>query len=165
MVGLALTGCGQAAENIAERTLEEAAEAGGATGDVDVDIDTDGGEVSIDTDDGSVTVGGDGLPQTWPDDVPVTDGEIVAATSTTSGAEIISTVTVVTEEGVADVATTVKSDITEAGFSVVEENEATAGDGGTWQVVATRGSAGLQVQVVGSGSESTVTYTIAEPAS
>lgn len=56
-VALALAGCGKAAENLAERGLEEAIEreSGG-----EVDIDLGGGGFNVETDEGSIRVGDDG---------------------------------------------------------------------------------------------------------
>jgi len=50
---LILTACGSAAEELAERAIEN--ETGG---DVELDLDSDGGSVNIESDDGSLTIGG-----------------------------------------------------------------------------------------------------------
>ncbi|WP_370249515.1 hypothetical protein [Nocardioides sp.] len=69
----ALTGCGgdDAADNAAERQIEDAMASNGIEGDVDVED----GEVSVDTGDGSFSTGSD-LPDGFPADVPLVDGEV-----------------------------------------------------------------------------------------
>lgn len=84
-LGLVLTGCGNAAEEIAER----AAEAGGG-GDVDIEFDEDGetGEFTIESEDGSqtVNVGGGDLPSELT--IPIPDGyEVVASSVVEQGDE------------------------------------------------------------------------------
>lgn len=78
-VGLALAGCGSAAENLTERAIEEA---GG--GQVDVEMDEDGGSFSVQGEDGegSYQVSGDGsMPDDWPEDIPLPDGQVMGSSS------------------------------------------------------------------------------------
>ena len=71
-VALALTGCGQAAEQAAEEAAEQAIEAQGGG---DVEIDAEGGEFSVEGEDGSeFSVGSDELPDDFPADVPIPEG-------------------------------------------------------------------------------------------
>lgn len=61
-----LSACGNVAETVAEQVAEQA---GG--GNVDLDIDDDGGNVSIETDEGSMQIGSDlELPEDLAVDVP-----------------------------------------------------------------------------------------------
>lgn len=60
----------KAAENRAEDAIEDAS--GG-----DADVDIDGEKVEITTSEGTVTMGKGELPDGFPDDIPVIDGEIM----------------------------------------------------------------------------------------
>lgn len=68
------TSCGgdDVAENRAEDAIEDAS--GG-----DADVDIDGEQVEITTSEGTVTMGKGDLPDGFPDDIPVIDGEIALA--------------------------------------------------------------------------------------
>lgn len=75
---LLLTACGgdeEAAEKTAEKLIE-----GAASGDVDVDIDEDGEKVEIETDEGTISVG-KGLPDDFPEEITVLEGEVVSSSS------------------------------------------------------------------------------------
>ena len=70
----ALTGCGAAADKVAEKATEKAIES--QTGG-DVDVNTNGdGSFNIETDDGSLSIGTGKLPDGWPDDISITDTAI-----------------------------------------------------------------------------------------
>lgn len=95
-------GCGEASDKIAEKAAEKAIE--NQTGG-DVDIDADGGGVRVETpdgvfesdaegnfsmesEDGTVTAGA-GLPEDWPEDLPLPDGvEVVYGSSSPEGATV-----------------------------------------------------------------------------
>lgn len=93
VLGLVLTGCGNAAEEIAER----AAEAGG-DGNTDVEFDLDdegGGQIVIETEDGTQTVdlSADEIPDGL--ETPFLDGyEVVSTTELAQGDEVAITATV-----------------------------------------------------------------------
>ena len=71
-----LTAC--SGDSVSERLTEKAIENAGGEG-VDVDVDSDTGEVRIDTEDGSFSAGNK-LPDGFPDDIPLLeDGEIISA--------------------------------------------------------------------------------------
>lgn len=71
-----LAACG-GGEEAAERAAEKAAE-DSSGGDVDVEIDGD--EVEIETDEGTMSVGQD-LPEGFPEEIPLVEGEIVSGAS------------------------------------------------------------------------------------
>lgn len=72
---LALAGC--SSDEPAEKAVEEAVEdAAGGSADVDIDDDS----IKIETDEGEVSVGQD-LPDDFPSDVALVDGEVVSAMS------------------------------------------------------------------------------------
>lgn len=77
VLALALTGC---ADKVATSITERAVEAGGEN--VDVDIDSDGGEVTVRGEGGEVFSTGRELPDDFPDDVPLVDGEVISGVST-----------------------------------------------------------------------------------
>lgn len=95
-------GCGEASDKAAETAAEKAIESQSG-GDVDVDVDngevkvetedgtyeSDGdGNVRIETEDGTFT-GGSGLPDDWPEDIPMPDGvEVVYGSSSPEGATV-----------------------------------------------------------------------------
>src|SRR3990170_3021142 len=61
VVVLAAAGCAKAAEKTVEQAIERQLEEQGS-GDVNVDVDEDGGSVSIETDEGSFQMGGGEIP-------------------------------------------------------------------------------------------------------
>ncbi|WP_159619234.1 hypothetical protein [Ruania rhizosphaerae] len=73
-----VTGCSGLIEGGVERVVEEAAEAEGEN--VDVDLDSEDGGFVVESDEGSFSVGGD-LPDSFPADVPLIEGEILSASA------------------------------------------------------------------------------------
>jgi len=71
----ALSACG--GESVTDRLTEKAIENSGGEG-VDVDVDSDNGEVRIETDEGTFSSGNE-LPANFPDDIPLLDAEILSA--------------------------------------------------------------------------------------
>lgn len=61
VVAVITVGCAKAAENIIEGAIENQLEEEGG-GDVNIDLDEDGGVVSIETDEGSMSIGGTEIP-------------------------------------------------------------------------------------------------------
>lgn len=92
-LGLVLAGCGNAAEEIAERAIES-----GGDGNADVELDLDdegGGRIVIETDEGTQTVdiGADEIPDGL--ETPLMDGyEVVSTTELAQGEEVAITATV-----------------------------------------------------------------------
>lgn len=70
---LVLTACQSASEKLAEQIIEQSA----GVSDVDIDIDTDTGEINIVTDEGSISIGGGELPDDLA--VPLPDGYSVTS--------------------------------------------------------------------------------------
>ncbi|TWG92296.1 hypothetical protein L615_006600000030 [Nocardioides sp. J9] len=132
---LALSACGEAAEQITERAIEKAAEdAGGA----DVDIDADSGEVKVESSDGSFSYGTGKLPEGFPEEVPVTDGEIVSGASTTSGGKPGFVVQLQVPGGTDEVAARIGDELGAAGFT--RDDEASAAgissyENDAWEVI------------------------------
>lgn len=66
---------------IGERVAEEAAEQA-AGGDVDLDLDEEGGSISVETSEGSMSFGGGGdLPESFPEDLPLPPGDFEVSSS------------------------------------------------------------------------------------
>jgi hypothetical protein len=84
MVVVLVAACGNVAENVAEQAIERGLEAEGG-GDVDVNVDEDGGTINIQTDDGNtnINMGGGELPEELT--IPVPDGYSVLSSTSTSG--------------------------------------------------------------------------------
>lgn len=82
LLGTTACGADQLADRAAESAVERAAEAAASEG-VDVDIDTDGGGVTVETSEGTFTSGMGSLPQGFPEEIPVAEGEIFSGASST----------------------------------------------------------------------------------
>ncbi len=82
ILALVAVGCGNAAENILEGAIENQLEEEGG-GDVNVNLDDDGGVVSIETDEGSMSIGGTEIPDDFP--LPLPDYEEVVGVVTQTG--------------------------------------------------------------------------------
>lgn len=124
VVALVAGGCGEAADQVSEKTVERQLE--DATGD-DVDVDVDGDSVKVETSDGTVEAGTGQLPQGYPEgQVPVVDGEIVLGIA--AGADGFS-VAVNYDGSVDDAWAAARDALTSAGMSE-EEGAPVAGEAG-----------------------------------
>lgn len=159
VVGAAgLVGCGvqdavsdKAAEKATEKLIEKAAE-NGASGDVDVDLD--GEEFKVETSDGTFSMGGD-VPEDFPAEVPLLDGEVTVASSTGDGWAVMLEV----DGAHAEVATAAADAILDAGFT--EEGRTTAQDYLLLVAAGDDYELTLTVAPVDSeGSRTTVSYTV-----
>jgi hypothetical protein len=81
-MALAAAGCGKAAEKTLEEAIERQIEEEGESGDVNVDLDDDGG-ISIETDEGSFQIGGNEIPDGFL--LPIPDYEEISAVSSQTG--------------------------------------------------------------------------------
>lgn len=82
LLGTSACGADQLAERAAESAVERAAEAAASEG-VDVDIDSGGGGVTVETSEGTFTSGVGSLPEGFPEDIPIAEGEILSGASST----------------------------------------------------------------------------------
>lgn len=90
-LGLVLAGCGNAAEEVAERAIEA-----GGDGNVDIELDDEGGEFTIESEDGSqtVNVGSGELPEELT--IPIPGGyEVIGSSVLEQGDEMIVTAVLV----------------------------------------------------------------------
>jgi hypothetical protein len=69
----------KAGEKIAEKALEDAGTAG-------ADVDIDGDNVTIESDEGTVKVGTGDVPESFPSDLSIPDGDITASVDSPQGA-------------------------------------------------------------------------------
>lgn len=86
-----VSGCGgdsagdRAGEELGEQLAEQALEDAGTSG---VDVDVDGEDVTIESDEGTIKVGSGDLPDGFPDDLSLVDGEIVSSVDTPQGSAV-----------------------------------------------------------------------------
>ena len=133
----------KAGEKLAERALEDAGE--------DVDVDIDGDEVTIEGEDGTVKVGTGDVPDAFPDELSIVDGDVVSSVDTPDGAMV----TIATDdalaafdEAVADLEAHgwTKQQVTETGESRMamyakgDQSAMVMADGTTGQVTYTIGA-------------------------
>ncbi|WP_300639087.1 hypothetical protein [Nocardioides sp.] len=127
----------QAAESAVERAIEDAASSEG----VDVDIDSGDGSVSIESSDGTFTSGMGALPQGFPEDIPVLEGEILQGASSdgngTTGWFVSVAVDQSADEALADAAAALEG----AGYSEGDNSMAMEGlsyvqyVGSEWEII------------------------------
>ncbi len=119
MVLMATAGCQKAAEKAAEKAIE------GATG---VDIDTSDGSVTIESEDGgSVEIQGESgdIPEGFPDDVPVYDGDIQTTSKVSTGEGTAFYVELTTGDGASDVHDWYKSELESEGWAIQMDTTST----------------------------------------
>jgi hypothetical protein len=167
---LVLAGCGAIADKASETVAEQVTGADIERDGDQFQISTDEGSISVDgesgtfemtTPDGQVSTGTGSLPEGFPADVPLIDGEVLMGSSSTTGGTDSYTVQVKASGG--DPGTTFDDavgELTRAGFTEGDSSVRTeSGDGslfataelsdGTWDVV---------VGTIGSPAEHFVTY-------
>lgn len=109
-----LTACSQAAEKITEQIIED-----NAGGDVDVDLDEDG--VNITDADGNQFAAGDSidLPDNWPSDIPTFEGNLTTVSIDKSGGTVLASWT--TEDSLSDAYEAYSSELESAGFNLTSD--------------------------------------------
>lgn len=156
-------GCGKASEKIAEKALEH------QTG-ADVDLDSNGGisietedgsysadadgNVVIETDEGTITAGA-GLPDGWPEDLPIPDG--VAITYGSVSAEFASA-TGMSERSPADLMDDIRAAF--AGWEVEDESTTTSTGSEMRHVMLVQGDRTVTVQVITDGEGGSTTFSM-----
>jgi hypothetical protein len=149
---LATAGCGNAVEGLAQDTVERAIENELGS---EADVQVDGDSFTVDTGDGSVTAGSGTVPDGFPADVPLVDGDITFAQTATTDGKRGWTVQVNAAGDPADVAAQVADDLTAAGFEV----ENLPADGSA-TIVAERADLSALVLVAADASGTVVVYTV-----
>jgi hypothetical protein len=149
---LASAGCGNAVEGAAQDTVERAIENELGS---EADVQVDGDSFTVDTGDGSVTAGSGTVPDGFPGDVPLVDGDITFSQTATTEGKRGWTVQVSTAGEPTDVASTVADDLTAAGFDV----ENLPADGSA-TIIAERADLSALVLVADDPSGTVVVYTV-----
>jgi hypothetical protein len=161
VVVVALTGCGNAVENIVEGNVERAIENEiGESADVEIGEDS----FSVDTEEGSITAGAGSVPDDFPDDVPLPDGEVAFAQrlETADGFSWSLIVTSDTDPGA--LAEEIRGDLSGNGFTVEEASEFSGADSAGGTILAEKDDLTVLVLVAGDGGETTATYTVTQQA-
>jgi hypothetical protein len=161
VAALALTGCGNAVEGLAEGAVERAIENEiGESADVSINEDS----FTVDTEEGSITAGAGSVPEDFPSDVPLPQGEVSFAQrlETADGLGWSVVITVSGDPGT--VAEQVRSDMEGSGFTVDEATEFSGTDGSGGTILGEKGDLTALVLVAGEGDETVVTYTVNESA-
>lgn len=146
-VAALVAGCGggSASESASERIAEKAIEDSGTEG---VDVDIDGGDVTIESDEGTIKVGSGDVPESFPEELSVVDGDIVSSVDTPQGASLTVAVDdpiAAFDEAVADLEANgwTREQLTEAGetrLAMFTQGDRTAmvmADGSTGQLTYT----------------------------
>ena len=113
--GSLLVGCGDSEEEQAEQAAE-------AVLGEDADVDIDGDSVTFDDGDTSIT-SGSGLPDGFPEDLPVLEGEILSGMASDDGSTKNYSVIVSASGDPASAAAEVKGLLEDAGWTLESENE------------------------------------------
>lgn len=74
-----------AGQELGEKLAEQAIEDSGSE---DVDVDVDGEDVTIESDEGTISVGSGDIPDSFPDDLSVPDGDVVSSIDTPEGSSV-----------------------------------------------------------------------------
>jgi hypothetical protein len=159
---MTLTGCGNAVEGLAEGAVEKALENEiGPSADVQIDDDS----FTVDTEEGSITAGAGSVPDDFPADVPLPEGEVSFAQRLESAEGLGWSVVVTTSGDPTAVAEQVGTDLESSGFTVENASQFGGADGSGGTVLAEKDDLSVLVLVTGDGGETVVTYTVSQTAS
>lgn len=155
---LGATACDSVADNVAERAVEEVAEQAAGEG-VEIDIDEEGGNLTIESSEGTLDIGGDSLPEGFPDGVPLPDDYEVAGSMTEGSDDATSFfVTVSTPTAIEDLAPMVEDGLVDGGWSIDDTVEMTFDDGSSTTLSVTRDNWMGSVSMTGADDETQVMY-------
>lgn len=156
---LALSGCSNAVDGLAEGAVERAIENElGASADVSIDDDS----FTVDTEDGSITAGAGSLPEDFPADVPLVDGEVSFSQRLETADGLGWTVVITSPVEPAATVEQVRNDLQANGFTVDDATEFNAGDDAGGTIIAERDDLSVLVVVGGDGTGTAVSYTVSE---
>jgi hypothetical protein len=132
---IAMTGCQSIVDNAVKGAVEK------STG-----VSVQGDKVTVQGKDGStVVVGGTKAPDTWPKSVPVYTGEIKASGSFKNGSETDVSITVLTPDKAADVASFYDDKLKADGWEVTDNAQVSAGTAVMASLTATKGTSQIDV--------------------
>lgn len=168
VAALALLGAGCSSEAITERIAEKAAEQV-AGGDVDIDLDEDGGDISIESSEGSMQMGAGGsVPDSFPQNLPLPDADYEVANSfetTNSEGELDMQLSLVASAPGEDLEAFLEQGLADAGWEVTDTRRQSMEDAVHVTFVAEQG--GIQTLVTlrsDSPDETLVNYIVSHTA-
>lgn len=154
---LALTGCGNAVEGLAEGAVERALENElGETADVEIDEDS----FTVDTEEGSTTVGAGSVPEDFPADIPLVEGEVSFSQRVDTADGSAWTVVITTPADPETVTGAIRGDLESNGFSVEEASEFSSDAAAGGSVLAQKDDLEAFILIAGEGAQTSVTYTV-----
>lgn len=157
MAVLALAGCGNAVEGLAEGAVERAIENEiGESADVSISDDS----FTVDTEEGSITAGAGSVPEDFPPDVPLVEGDVTFSQRLENADGIGWSVVITTSGDPASVVEQVRADLEGSGFTVEDATEFAGSDGAGGTVIGEKGDLSTLILVAGEGSDTAVTYTV-----
>lgn len=148
-------------ENLAERALEQALD-----GDVDINFDEDGGDITVDTTDGTFEQSfgeGASLPDDFPAEIPVPDGFTPFFSQSSSDDDGQGwSVSFLGDPGVSDAGADIQAAFESAGFVTEHESTTNAGGNETVSLVMTNDSWSVIISIGSSDGETSVSYFVSE---
>lgn len=163
-LALATAACGGVGDAIAERAAEEVAEQA-AGGDVEFDVDEDGGRMRIESSEGTLDIGGTELPDGFPDGLPLPDGhEVLGSMTQGSDAGGSMFVTVGAPGAYEDVVADVESGLADGGWSVTNTSNMSSGDFASTSFTVERDDWSGNVGVTRTEEGVQLTYTLEQAA-
>lgn len=158
---MAVSGCGNAVDGLAEGAVERAIENElGESADVSIDDDS----FTVDTEEGSITAGAGSVPEDFPPDVPLVDGEVSFAQRLDSADGLGWTLVITTTGDPNSLAEQVRADLTGNGFTVDDTSQFSAAEGAGATILGERDDLSAFVLVSSDGGSTQVTYTVSQAA-
>jgi len=144
-------------EGLAEGAVERAIENEiGESADVSISEDS----FTVDTEEGSITAGAGSLPEDFPSDVPLVEGEVSFAQRLETADGLGWSVVITTSGDPATIVEQVRGDLEGNGFTVDDATEFAAGDSAGGTIIADKGDLSTLIVVGGDGEQTAVTYTV-----
>ncbi len=157
VAALALTGCGNAVEGLAEGAVERAIENElGESADVSIGEDS----FSVDTEEGSITAGAGSVQEDFPPDVSLPEGEVAFSQRLETADGFSWSVIITSPEDPTTLVDQVRSDLESSGFTVDEASEFAGAEGAGGTILGEKGDLTVLVVVAGDGAETTATFTV-----
>ena len=159
-----LAGCRKAAEEATEAAVEQAIE-DAADGEVEVDVegDEDGGSVTITGEDGEMTIqSGEGasVPDGFPDDVPLFDGQVTGSTTVSTEEGTVIALTVMIDDTADDAAQWFEDELASEGWETTFNMDNSSSDMRTVSFVVKKGDRNLTITIVDDGESVVVSYSV-----
>lgn len=157
VAALALTGCSNAVEGLAEGAVERAIENElGESADVSIGEDS----FSVDTEEGSITAGAGSVPEDFPPDVALPEGEVAFSQRLETADGLSWSVIITSAEDPAALVEQVRGDLESSGFAVDEASEFAGAEGAGGTILGEKDDLTVLVVVAGDGAETTATFTV-----